>query len=110
QRAASGRVPDPHLPVRAVLLARFAARGEGLAVGGPGDAVDVLGVALEGEQLLPRGDAPNLDDVVLAGRGEALPVGAERHLPDAVAVTAQGAHLTPGPNITAQVFHHHRSN
>src|SRR5262249_36847295 len=75
------------------------ARGERLAVRGPGYAVDFFGVPLEGQQLLPRGHVPDLDAVVVAGRGQTLAVRAERNLPDPVLVSAQGAHLASGLQI-----------
>src|SRR5206468_3327610 len=54
-----------------------ARRGDGLAVGREGDAVDRPGVAGEGALLLALGERPQLDDVVEPGGGEQLAVGTE---------------------------------
>src|SRR5262249_1465538 len=65
------------------------ARGEKVALGTEGDAVDLVGMALERVQRLAGGEVPDLDGVVETGRRQQLAVVAEGQAVDQAGVALE---------------------
>src|SRR5262249_7588909 len=61
--------------------------------------IDLISMALEGEQLLAGGGVPDLHRLVGTPRGEAPAVWAERHAPEAVGMPLKGGQLLAGGGV-----------
>ena len=87
-----GQVPERD---RAGRIERAVGDGQGLAIGRVSEGPHGREVAPERgpRRLPPRGQAPELDRVVLAGRGQRTAIGRENNLQDDVAMSFQQADL-----------------
>ena len=73
--------------------------GEATAIRAEDQIVDVIGMSVEGQQLLARSDGPHLDRSVSTTRGKQRTVGAEHRGTNGITVPSQRLKDAPGAGI-----------
>jgi WD40 repeat protein len=88
---------DLHIPNAHGIVA--GGRGEGLAVGPPGDGGDALSMAFESAEKSSRGGVPEAHGVVIGGGGEDLAVGPPGDGVDALGMAFESAEESSGGRV-----------